>query len=355
MAKNGTSGRRTRPGGQAAVAVQDPPTEREEALPSSAVWRRRHLLDLDDFSGAEIEIVLDAADAMKEVLGRDVPRVPALRGTTIVTLFYEDSTRTRASFELAGKVLGADVINISAKGSSVEKGESLIDTVLTLQAIGTHMLIMRHHASGAPYLAARNAAFRIVNAGDGWHAHPTQALLDAYTIRAHLGDIRGRKIVIVGDIAHSRVARSNMWGLTALGAEVVLCAPPTLLPIGLDGCGRSDIEERELPPVRIEHNLDRAVDGADVIMALRLQKERQSGGLLPSLREYSRLYQVTGDRLARAKPGAFVMHPGPMNEGVEISADVAHGARSLIEEQVRNGVAVRMAVLYLMMRGTKPE
>ncbi len=355
MAKNGTTGRRAGPVGQPAIAVQDPPIEREESLPSNAVWRRRHLLDLDDFSGAEIGLVLDAADAMKEVLGRDVPRVPALRGTTIVTLFYEDSTRTRASFELAGKVLGADVINISAKGSSVEKGESLIDTVLTLQAIGTHMLIMRHHASGAPYLAARNAGFRIVNAGDGWHAHPTQALLDAYTIRAHLGDVRGRKIVIVGDIAHSRVARSNIWGLTALGAEVVLCAPPTLLPIGLDGSCRNDGEERDLPPVRIEHNLDRAVEGADVIMALRLQKERQSGGLLPSLREYSRLYQITGDRLARAKPGAFVMHPGPMNEGVEISADVAHGARSLIEEQVTNGVAVRMAVIYLMMRGTKPE
>jgi aspartate carbamoyltransferase catalytic subunit len=296
---------------------------------------------------------------MKEVLAREVPRVPALRGSTIVTLFYEDSTRTRASFELAGKVLGADVINVSAAGSSIKKGESLIDTVRTLQAIGADVLVMRHYASGAPYLAAREADFHVVNGGDGWHAHPTQALLDAYTIRARLGDLRGRKVVIVGDIAHSRVARSNLWALTTLGAEVVVCGPPTLLPVGLDGSCRHDAEEHDpsaslragLPPVRVEHDLDRAVEGADVVMALRLQRERQQVGLLPSLREYSRLYQVNGERLARARPGAVVIHPGPMNEGIEISADVAHGARSLIEEQVTNGVAVRMAVLYLLLGG----
>jgi aspartate carbamoyltransferase catalytic subunit len=360
MAKNGSNGRRTAARKtDSAVAVAAPPDE----LATGATWQRKHLLDLDDFSRAEIELVLDTADAMKEVLAREVPRVPALRGTTVVTLFYEDSTRTRASFELAGKVLGADVINISAKGSSIEKGESLIDTALTLQAIGTDVLIMRHHASGAPYLAARHANFRVVNAGDGWHAHPTQALLDAYTIRSRLGEVRGRKIVIVGDIAHSRVARSNLWSLTALGAEVVVCAPPTLLPAGLDGCTRGGGEEIDpsaplragLPPVRVEHDLDRAIEDADVVMALRLQKERLAGGELPSLREYSRLYQVNSDRMARARPGAVVMHPGPMNEGIEISADVAHGARSLIEEQVTNGVAVRMAVLYLMMRGAKPE
>ena len=352
MAKNGSDARRNpaKPGASA-VAVSETP--REEL--TAGAWQRHHLLDLDDVSRAELELVLDTADAMKEVLARDVPRVPALRGTTVVTLFYEDSTRTRASFELAGKVLGADVINIAAKGSSIEKGESLIDTVLTLQAIGTDVLIMRHHASGAPYLAARHASFRVVNAGDGWHAHPTQALLDAYTIRSRLGDVRGRKIVIVGDISHSRVARSNLWSLTALGAEVVICGPPTLLPAGLNGCAHNDGEERGLPPVRVEHDLDRAVEGADVVMTLRLQKERQAAGLLPSLREYSRLYQVNASRMARARPGAFVMHPGPMNEGIEISAEVAHGARSLIEEQVTNGVAVRMAVLYLMMRGTKPE
>jgi aspartate carbamoyltransferase catalytic subunit len=362
MAKNGSGARRGAPKARSAVAISDAPRGRDEFARDGA-WQRRHLLDLDDFSRAELELVLDTADAMKEVLAREVPRVPALRGTTIVTLFYEDSTRTRASFELAGKVLGADVINIAAKGSSVDKGESLIDTTLTLQAIGTDVLIMRHHASGAPYLAARHANFRVVNAGDGWHAHPTQALLDAYTIRSRLGDVRGRKIVIVGDISHSRVARSNLWSLTTLGAEVVVCGPPTLLPAGLDdsagltasSCARNDTEEHGLPPVRVEHDLDRAIADADVVMALRLQKERQTSGLLPSLREYARLYQVNSGRLARARPGAVVMHPGPMNEGIEISAEVAHGARSLIEEQVANGVAVRMAVLYLMMRGTKPE
>ncbi|MEX2159897.1 MAG: aspartate carbamoyltransferase catalytic subunit [Dehalococcoidia bacterium] len=359
MARNGPGTARARTsGGRSRVAVEERKGQGDE-LPERT-WRRRHLLDLDDFSAAELELVLDTADAMKEVLARDVPRAPTLRGTTVVTLFYEDSTRTRASFELAGKVLGADVINISASGSSVQKGESLIDTVQTIQAIGADVLVMRHPSSGAPYLASRHADFRVVNAGDGMHAHPTQALLDAYSIRSRLGDIRGRKIVIVGDIAHSRVARSNLWGLTALGAEVVVCGPPTLLPAGLDGVPRDGAEEWDsstalracFPPVRVEHDLDRAIEGADVVMALRLQRERMQGGLLPSLREYARLYQVSGDRMARAKPGAVVMHPGPMNEGVEISADVAHGARSLIEEQVTNGVAVRMAVLYLLLRGS---
>ena len=272
-----------------------------------------------------------------------------------MTLFYEDSTRTRASFELAGKVLGADVINISSSGSSVQKGETLLDTVRTIQATGADLLVLRHGASGAPYLAAREVSCRVVNAGDGWHAHPSQALLDAYTIRSRLGDVRGKKIVIVGDIAHSRVARSNLWGLSALGAEVLVCGPPTLLPFGFDGrTDRNGAEERDFPPVRVEHNLDRAVEGADVVMALRLQRERQQSGLLPSLREYSRLYQVTAERLARAKPDVIVLHPGPMNEGVEISAEVAHGARSLIEEQVANGVAVRMAILYLLLQKEAP-
>jgi aspartate carbamoyltransferase catalytic subunit len=358
MARQGPIERR----GRAATAARPrpaTPTALSEVVPPEAAWRRRHLLDVDDFTNAELEQVLGTADAMKEVLAREVPRVPALRGRTVVTLFYEDSTRTRASFELAGKVLGADVINISAGGSSVQKGESLIDTVRTIQAIGADVLVMRHGASGAPYLAAREASFHVVNAGDGWHAHPTQALLDAYTIRSRLGDVRGRKIVIVGDIKHSRVARSNMWALSALGAEVVVCGPATLLPLGLAGCGREDAEEGDpsaslragLPTVRVEHDLDRAIEDADVIMALRLQKERQESGLLPSLREYARLYQVNGDRLARAKPGVFVLHPGPMNEGIEISREVAHGARSLIEEQVTNGVAVRMAVLYLLLGG----
>ncbi len=326
------------------------------ALEVQSVWTRRHVLDLDDFSRAEIEAVMETADAMREVQAREVPRVPALRGKTLVTLFYEASTRTRASFELAAKALGADVINIAASGSSVQKGESLYDTVRTLQAVGAQVLVMRHGSSGAPYLVARHVQVNVINAGDGWHAHPTQGLLDLYTMRSHLGDLRGKRVVIVGDIAHSRVARSNLWGLTTVGAEVVVCAPPTLLPYGMTGRARhSDGAPAEeplaLPRVQVETDLDRAVAGADVVMALRLQLERMTSGLLPSLREYARLYQVTEERLARARPGALVMHPGPMNEGVEISPAVARSLQSVIEEQVTNGVAVRMAVLYLLARG----
>jgi aspartate carbamoyltransferase catalytic subunit len=318
-----------------------------ELPPAQAGWTRRNVLDLDDFRRDEIEVVLDTADAMKEVLGREIPRVPALRGVTVVTLFYEASTRTRASFELAGKALGADVINISAGGSSVEKGETLIDTVRTLQAIGADVVVMRHSSSGAPYLAARELNAAVVNAGDGLHAHPSQALLDLYTLRSHLGDLRGRKIVIVGDVLHSRVARSNLWGLTAVGAEVVLCGPPTLLPQPYlrPEDGRSS---EQLPPARVELDVERALAGADAVMALRLQGERQQGGLLPSLREYSRMYEITEERLQRLAPQALVMHPGPMNEGVEIAPSVAHGPRSLVEEQVANGVAIRMALLYLL-------
>lgn len=321
------------------------------ALEVQPAWKRRHVLDLDDFSRAEIEAVMATADAMREVLGREVPRVPALRGKTLVTLFYEASTRTRASFELAAKALGADVINIAAGGSSVEKGESLYDTVRTLQAVGAQMLVMRHGSSGAPYLVARHVQMNVVNAGDGWHAHPTQGLLDLYTMRSHLGDLRARRVVIVGDIAHSRVARSNLWALTTMGAEVVVCAPPTLLPYGMRPNGAPAEEPLALPRVQVETDLDRAVEGADVVMALRLQLERMTSGLLPSLREYTRLYQVNEERLARARPGALVMHPGPMNEGVEISPAVARSFQSVIEEQVTNGVAVRMAVLYLLARG----
>ncbi len=324
--------------------VETPAPLSTPATPEGA-WRRRHLLDLDDFTADELDLVMGTADAMREVLQREVPRVPALRGTTIVTLFYENSTRTRASFELAGKVLGADVINVAASSSSVTKGESLVDTVKTLQAVGADVLVMRHSRSGAPYLAARQAECSVVNAGDGLHAHPTQALLDLYTMRSSLGDVRGKRVVIVGDVLHSRVARSNMWSLTTLGAEVVVCAPPTLLPAGL---GRG--VENGLPPVRVEHDLDRAIEGADAVMALRMQLERMHGGFVPGPREYSRLYQVNGSRLARANAGALVMHPGPMNEGVEISHEVAHGLQSHVEEQVQNGVAVRMAVLWLITR-----
>ncbi len=312
-----------------------------------SAWRRRHLLDIDDFTVDELELVMNTTDTMREVLSREVPRVPALRGTTIVTLFYENSTRTRTSFELAGKILGADVINVAASGSSVTKGESLVDTVKTLQAIGADVLVMRHNRSGAPYLASRHTECSVVNAGDGLHAHPTQGLLDLYTMRGALGDVRGKKVVIVGDILHSRVARSNTWALTALGAHVVVCAPRTLLPAGL-----GDATEGRLPPVRAETDLDHAIDGADVVMALRMQHERMQGSFVPGAREYSRLYQVNANRLARAKPGALVMHPGPMNEGVEISHEVAHGLQSHVEEQVTNGVAVRMAVLWLITRQT---
>lgn len=337
------------------MTTMRPPEPRAAEVPAAltapaaadGAWRRRHLLDLDDFTADELDLVMRTTDAMKEVLGREVPRVPALRGTTIVTLFYENSTRTRSSFELAGKVLGADVINVAAASSSVTKGESLVDTVKTLQAVGADVLVMRHSRSGAPYLAARIAECSVVNAGDGLHAHPTQGLLDLYTMRASLGDVRGKRVVIVGDILHSRVARSNLWSLTTLGAEVVLCAPPTLLPAGL-GRGLED----KLPPVRIETDLDRAVEGADVVMALRMQLERMHGGFVPGAREYSRLYQVNAARVARAKPNALVMHPGPMNEGVEISHEVAHGLQSHVEEQVQNGVAVRMAVLWLITRNS---
>ena len=339
------------------TAARAPETQRQQPAPAdgaqiaapATAWRRTDLLDLDDFSVDELDLVMQTADTMREVLSREIPRVPALRGTTIVTLFYENSTRTRASFELAGKVLGADVINVNASGSSVSKGESLIDTVKTLRAIGADVLVMRHHRSGAPYLAARQTDCRVVNAGDGLHAHPTQALLDLYTIRGALGDVRGRRVVIVGDVMHSRVARSNLWALSALGAEITLCAPPTLVPAGL-GAAR----EAGLPPVRVDSSLDRAIEGADVVMALRMQNERMQGAFVPGVREYSRLYQVNESRLARAKAGALVLHPGPMNEGVEISHAVAHGLQSRVEEQVTNGVAVRMAVLWLLVRGAGP-
>lgn len=311
------------------------------SLVPGAPVRRRHVLDLDDFTAEEVEYVLYTAARMKEILGRPIPRVAALRGRTVVNCFYEESTRTRVSFELAAKALGADVVNLAAAGSSVAKGESLIDTVLTLQALGADFVVIRHPQSGAPYLVAQHLRASVINAGDGWHAHPTQALLDLLTIKEHFGRVAGLKVVIVGDILHSRVARSNVWGLTKLGAEVVLCGPPTLLP-------RTMVSAELWPAVTVEYDLDRALTGAHVVMPLRLQRERQQAGLLPSLREYIRLYQVNSKRLERARPDAVVMHPGPMNEGVEIASEVAHGPRSLVERQVANGVAVRMALLYLL-------
>ncbi len=312
------------------------------------VFNRRHVLDLDDFSRDEIMKVLETTDIMKEILRRPIKKVPTLRGKTVVTLFYEASTRTRVSFEVAAKNLGADTVSVSASTSSVTKGESLVDTLCTLQSLGADAVVMRHSYSGAPYLAARVLRGSVINAGDGWHAHPTQGLLDAYTMRTRFGSLDGRKIVILGDILHSRVARSNIWALTKLGAEVTLCGPATLQPSWFVQSAAANGGE-VMPGLRLSFDLDRCIGGADVVMALRLQLERMQAGLLPSIREYVRMYQLTSERLAKANPDALVMHPGPMNEGVEIAPDVAHGGQSMIEEQVANGVAIRMALLYLLI------
>ena len=318
-----------------------------ESLVTTSTWQHHHVLDLDDFTPGEIELVCHIADAMKEVLSRPIRKVPTLRGKTVATMFYEPSTRTRVSFELAAKNLSADVVNVSASASSVTKGESLIDTLDTLQSLGADMVVMRHPYSGAPYIAARYIAASIINGGDGWHAHPTQALLDLYTIREHKGELKGLKAVIIGDILHSRVARSNIWGLTTMGSKVTLCCPPTLLPQSLEE------HNNGFPRVEIDPDIEHALRGADIVMMLRLQKERQQSGLLPSLREYVQLYQLNEQRLARAKPDALVLHPGPMNEGLEISPGVAHGPQSVIDEQVSNGVAVRMALLFLVIGGVR--
>ncbi len=301
--------------------------------------RRRHVIDLDEMTAAEIEEILELTESMKEVLAREIKQVPTLRGRTVVNMFFEDSTRTRISFELAAKALSANVVSFSARGSSVEKGESLIDTVRTLQALGADMVVIRHSQAGAPYLVAQHFAGAVINAGDGRHAHPTQALLDLFTIRERLDRIRGLKVVIVGDILHSRVARSDLWGLTRLGAHVTLCAPPTLL-------GPAHFWTATWPQISISHRLDEALEGADVVMVLRLQKERMHAGLLPSLREYSRAYALTPERLERLGAETLIMHPGPMNEGVEIWPEAATAPNSVIEAQVTNGVAVRMALLY---------
>ena len=326
-----------------------------DAAPESqaVAWRHRHLLDVDGLSAQEIDLVMRTTDAMREVLARPIAKVPALRGRNVTILFYEASTRTRVSFEVAAKNLSADVVNIAAATSSVTKGESLVDTVKTVEALGAQMLVMRHSVSGAPYLAAEIFSGSVLNGGDGWHAHPTQALLDLYTMRARFdgGSLEGRKVVILGDVLHSRVARSNIWTLTAAGADVWLCGPATLLRGFEAWAGRGAADGRRF---HVTSSVEEALRDADVVMALRIQKERMASGLLPSLREYAARYGLTRERLAAARPDALVMHPGPMNEGVEIAADVAAGAQSLIEEQVRNGVAVRMALLYLLA-GVRPE
>ncbi len=312
----------------------------------TAPWQHRHLLDVDELTAADLELVMLTADSMKEILGRSIPKVPTLRGTNVTILFYEASTRTRVSFEVAAKNLSADVVNIAAATSSVAKGESLVDTVRTVEALGADMLVMRHGRSGAPYLAAQVFTGHVINGGDGWHAHPTQALLDLYTLRERLPGkkVAGKKIVILGDILHSRVARSNIWSLTTAGADVWICGPATLLR-GFEAWAAAMPADRRLT---VTSDLRAALSGAHTVMALRLQQERMASGLLPSLREYSMRYGLTLETLDWARPDALVMHPGPMNEGVEIAPEVAELDRAVVTTQVANGVAVRMALLYLL-------
>ena len=298
---------------------------------------KKDLLGISDLSADEIYRVLETAEAMREVGQRPIKKVPTLRGKTVVNLFYEPSTRTRTSFEIAEKRLSADTLNIAVAQSSVLKGETLVDTARNIEAMAPDMIVMRHGSSGAPYLLSRVCRSRIINAGDGTHEHPTQALLDAYTIREHKRRIEGLKVTIVGDLLHSRVLRSNLLLLTTLGAEVWVSGPPTLIPVGLEERG-----------IHVSSSVDEAVADADVIMMLRIQHERMSGAFFPSTREYFNTFGMTVDRIARAKPDVIVMHPGPMNRGVEIASEVADGPYSVILEQVANGVAVRMAVLYLL-------
>ena len=301
----------------------------------------RHLLSAGDLSRAGAELILDTAERIDQAIaGREVRKLPTLRGRTVVNLFFEDSTRTRISFELAAKRLSADVINFSAKGSSVSKGESLKDTAWTLQAMGADAVVCRHSASGAPQQLSAWVDGHVVNAGDGTHEHPTQALLDAFTLRRHLGALDGRRIVVVGDVLHSRVARSNVLLLSTLGAQVTLVAPPTLVPVGVDAW-----------PADVSYDLDAALTGADAVMMLRVQRERMSGAFFPTEREYSRWYGLDERRRGLLLPHSIVMHPGPMNRGMEITPGVADGVNSVIVEQVANGVTVRMAVLYLLLSG----
>ncbi len=301
------------------------------------VWRRRHLLGLEDLSREELEHILDTAAGFKEVSTRSIKKVPALRGKVVVNLFFEDSTRTRTSFALAASRLSADVLEFSAKTSSVSKGETLRDTARNIEAMGVDLVVVRHSAAGAPHYLTRCIEPSVVNAGDGQHEHPTQGLLDLFTIREMKGRIKGLKVAIVGDIAHSRVARSDLFGLRKFGAEVTLIGPATLLPKGFEDMGAS-----------LSCDLDEVIGRVDVVNMLRVQNERITSSVFPSLQEYSRLFGLTRERLARAKPDLLVMHPGPINRGVEMASDVADGAQSAILRQVSNGLAVRMAVLFLL-------
>ncbi len=300
-------------------------------------WTRKHLLGLEGIERDEIITILDTASKFREILDRPVKKVPTLRGITIVNLFFESSTRTRMSFELAEKRLSADVLNFSASTSSLKKGETLRDTARNIEAMKVDMVVMRHPSPGAPHFLADHIDGSIINAGDGPHEHPTQALLDLYTMREYVGNLQGKRVTIVGDILHSRVARSDIWGLKALGADVTVCGPSTFIPSEVERLG-----------VTVTHDIRDATVNADIVNVLRIQKERQSGGFLPSLREYSTLFGINAARVKEMKPDVLIMHPGPINRGVEIACDVADGDHSVILEQVTNGVAVRMAMLYLL-------
>jgi aspartate carbamoyltransferase catalytic subunit len=307
-------------------------------------WTKKHLLDIESLSAEEIITVLDTARAFKAVGERAIKKVPALRGKTVVNLFVEPSTRTRISFELAEQRLSADIINFSAEASSFKKGETLKDTALNLQALNADFIVIRHGASGAPHFLARVIGAKVINAGDGAHEHPTQALLDAFTIRERKGKIAGLNVTILGDILYSRVARSNIWALTKLGASVTLCGPSTLVPKTFEKMG-----------CRVTHNVDDALREADIIHLLRIQHERQRKTMFPGIGEYTQLFGLNKARLAKTKPEALIMHPGPINRGVEIDSEIADCERSLILEQVTNGLAVRMAVLFLLNGGKGPQ
>jgi aspartate carbamoyltransferase catalytic subunit len=308
------------------------------------LWTKKDLLGLEYLTQEEIELILDTAESFKEISTREIKKVPALRGKTAVNLFYEPSTRTRVSFEVAAKRLSADVINIATETSSVKKGETLIDTGKNIQALKADIIIMRHNCSGAANMLARALDISVVNAGDGWHEHPTQALLDIFTLKEKLGKIKGLNVVIVGDIAHSRVARSNIWGLTKLGEKVTLCAPQLLLPIGIEKTG-----------VKTTSDIPEALKNADAVNVLRMQFERDEGAAFPEQLDYYKKFGITEERLAKAKKDIVVMHPGPINRGIEMSSEVADGANSVILEQVTNGIAVRMAVLFLVSQAKEAK
>ncbi|MBI5598563.1 MAG: aspartate carbamoyltransferase catalytic subunit [Deltaproteobacteria bacterium] len=304
--------------------------------------KKKDLLGIEGLEKEEIELILSTAASFKEVSTREIKKVPTLRGKTVINLFYEPSTRTRTSFEIAAKRMSADAINISVASSSVKKGETLRDTALNLEAMNPDCVVIRHSSSGAPHMIARHLKSSVINAGDGAHEHPSQALLDMFTVKERLGGLSGVRLLIVGDIAHSRVARSNILGFTKMGASVTVCGPPTMMPEGISAMGCS-----------VSHDMEALLKDADVIMMLRVQLERQKEALFPSVREYSRLYGLDAGKLRKARKDALILHPGPINRGVEISPEVADGPWSLILEQVTNGVAVRMALFYLLIGGVK--